>query len=452
MGSITILNGRERNSGSKIPWIILLLLFLLPTTSAYYGTGVVFSNDANYTVNVPFIAENVTIEASELYIDGAVLDATPGSVNNLDVADNCSTYTGRALLFNLLNETDRSPVTNGNMEAHIWVSNGGITEQYNLTWKGYNNSVCILGNLSTFLADIQIEYTADGYEPETFYADNLNLTNATQSFNLLLSSGTTDVTFTVKDKFDDVVSGVIIELLEYDIGSDVGILTQSIKTNGDGEAVGKVILQDKRYKFILKLNGVVLLETDAVILSLTSYTFRVSLVGNYFENYDYTNNVACGITRNGQTYEYTFTDPAEQVTQGCLTITLRTPMSDRVINTSCVSGFTGSTSKNAYTISGSYTILAQGTYTLGGEEYFCAQTVFVDDSNADLFGNEGIMLTWMIVLSLAMIGIWSPAASIVLTLIAMIAAVISGIFTLSMPALLVLIILGVVSIARINKG
>lgn len=435
-----------------VPWMLLVLLLLLPSVSAYYGHGVQFINDANYTVNLPFSASNLTLEASQLLIDGSVFDEAAGTNNTIYVADNCSSYGTESLRFQMLNETDDSAVVNGTMEAHLWVRSGGYSEEYNLTWTGFNNSVCIVGNLSTFSVDIQVEYTADGYGAETYYADNLNLTATLQTYDLLLSAGTTDVVFTVKDQYDDVVSDIIIEILEYDIGDDAGVLTQSIKTNDDGEAIGKVILSNKRYKFLLKDNGVLILETDPVILTLTSYTFRVYIGGNYFENYDYTNDIACSVTRSGQTYEYTFSDPNAQITQGCLTITLRTPMSDRVINNSCVVGTTGSISKNAYTVTGSYTIFAQGTYILDGQEYFCAQTTFSDDSNADLFGTEGIFMTFFVVLTLAMIGIWSPAASIVLSIIAIIASVIFGIFTLSTPALMIIVVLGILAIMRINKG
>lgn len=446
------MKGRDSFSSLIVPRILLVLLLLLPSVAAYYDNGVQFINDANYTVYVPFSASNLTIEASQIIIDLSVLDETPGTNNTILVADNCSEYATESVRFQILNESDLSAPTNATMEAHLWVSNGGYTQEFNLTWTGYNNSICILGDLSTFSLDVQVEYNADGYSAETFYADSLAINGTLQTYDLLLSSGTTDVTFTVKDQFDDVVSDIIIEILEYEIGEDAGTLTQSIKTNDDGEAIGKVTLSTKRYKFLLKQDGDLLLETDAVILTLTSYTFRVNLGGNYFEYYDYVEDVACSITRTGQTYEYTFNDPNEQITQGCLSITLRTPMNDRVINSSCVAGYTGSISKNAYTVTGSYTILAQGTFTLNGQEYYCTQTTYTKSDNADLFGENGIFLTFFVVLTLAMIGIWSPSASIVLSLVAVVLSVVFGIFTLSTPAVLVLVILGIISIARITKG
>jgi len=336
-------------------------------------------------------------------------------VNNFYI-DNCSLKDIISINVSLLNESDDSLIM-GDMDFLFSYNSSNNFRNYSTDAYDNNISFCIYPNSTRFTADIDIDYLVGGTTFE-YHAIDYVMTNITQLINLYATSGTTRVTFTVTDLYDDAVENAYIKIIKYDVGDNLYRTVEVIKTNGDGEAVGK------------------------------------------FANYDITQGVytTLNYTESTNNFAYTWIDSSGSMHYGCLLVTLSNMTWETDICDSC-------------TLSTSATILCNigsnpnGIYTAQG--YLKFDDLYMTNYLQKTFGTWGnftglweqgeeekefgVFLTFMLVVSLIMLGVWSPVTAITLCLVGIFISSKLGFINLQIGSFVSLVILGVVVIYKISR-
>lgn len=441
---------------------------LVWNNTARSATKTSFSNYDQYiaTFLTPSVTATTNISFTWSYNISRSYDIVSGTLTNNQTVtkiflDNCSTYNITAINFTVRNEADDSVIANATLGGYfmVWISDPNNYRAFNLSWglrDDSNYKICINPDYASLQAYAQMEYEASGYSKKTYYFINASFDNTTDNVDLYLIANTTAVTFTVSDQDDNVVQDVYINVLRYDLTTDSYKTVEILKTDENGQAIGNIILTDQWYKFLLTYDGATVLETEAKKILTTTQNFRINLLTDYFTNYDYAEGVACSVTFANATnyFSYTFNDPTGNIAQGCLRVIRRDPYSDTEINESCLSTTTGTINiyiGNATETDGNYYI-GYGDVRIGTQKFACA-SVDGDKSTAwKTYGTTGVFVAFLLIVTLPMIGIWSPIAAVILILVAFITTTITGIFHLSWQYLISLIILGGIVLFKLSRS
>jgi len=257
------------------------------------------------------------------------------------------------------------------------------------------------------------------------------------------------------------VENAYIKIIKYDVGDNLYRTVEVIKTNGDGEAVGNIILYTDWYKFIVEYDGVSYLATEPAKVTATTRSFKIDLAGaDWFANYDITQGVytTLNYTESTNNFAYTWIDSSGSMHYGCLLVTLSNMTWETDICDSC-------------TLSTSATILCNigsnpnGIYTAQG--YLKFDDLYMTNYLQKTFGTWGnftglweqgeeekefgVFLTFMLVVSLIMLGVWSPVTAITLCLVGLFISSKLGFINLQIGSFVSLVILGVVVIYKISR-
>jgi hypothetical protein len=367
--------------------------------------------------------------------------------------DNCSVYTIKGINFTLYDEDTLSKIV-GSMAGYfeVWLESMDALVAFNLTWDGNSSdySICISPDYANYSIYAQMEYGAEGYTTETYYFEDATINNVSEQVNLYLSNDTSLVTFTVEDQDYDPVAGAFISILKYDLTTDSYVTTEIIKTDTNGEAIGNIILNSQWYKFIVTYDGVIELETEPTKLSLTEYTLRISLADSYLDTYIVKEGITSSLTYNNvtQNFVYTFSDPSGTTTQACLKVTQARLTSDVLIETSCVTSSSGTILIGITDLNGTY--IATGTVTIDDNSFVTDSLTIVFDTNYKTWGLSGVFASFLIVLTLIMVGIWNPMVAVLLGTIGVLVSVSLGLLGLTMTTVVTIIILGGIAMYRLN--
>jgi hypothetical protein len=371
--------------------------------------------------------------------------------------DNCSTYTLPGMNFTLINSTNNA-IINSSLRANlnIFYSNISLYKTFNLSWNPTDghNSICIYPNYTLLNISGQLKVDEVGLTNSLYYyLTNNTISNVTQFINLYYSDGATSVTFTVYDENGNTISNAYISILYYDFNTDTYYTSQTIKTDSQGKAIGLVTLSTVWYKFIVNYNGR-LFDYEPTKLITTTYSLKITLGTDYYSSYDEVNGINCHIDYYNLTncFSYTYSNPSGSSVTGCLDIYRISSFGKTMINTSCAvpsaSGVVNLCIDENVT-NKQYT--AEGRITTSSGNFLCISKSSTKSSFYKEFGEEGILFTFMLMLVLIMIGIWHPVIAVAFAVIALVTSVIIGLFSMSWGAIITIIILGIITIMRLNK-
>ena len=401
----------------------------------------------NSNVSTTYNTSNITITSYQIAVD------------------NCSTYDIRAINLSVLNISDGARISGADINGFftVWYNNFSAARTFNLSWSNQNDAaifgLCIHPNWTTYNMDSIIEYEHTDYVTGTYYHDDAVLNNITETLNFYTrpADETSLITFEVTDQDDNPLSGALLHILEVDITTGATTLVSIIITDSNGHAFANLFLNTQWYEFLLYYPSKVLVfdSNPTKIISTTQY-IQVNLLGNIFDDYDFADNVYCpdvAFNNDTNTFSWSFSDPTGNVNQGCLRVTKRTSYGDTEINTSCVTAASGSISYSINESVGTNLYIGTGIIiNTDGTEYICGNPYSnsFDERYKD-FGDEGIFMSFLIIVVLVMIGLWNPAVAIILAIIGFVVSSLLGIFSIGWGALVTIVILGAVTMYRVNK-
>ena len=377
------------------------------------------------------------------------------TIYQLNLTD-CS-YGVPTLNFTVKDQSTLALLTNSSLDGFFLLGSDLVSYEKNNTYNSSGTAshlLCIYPPFGDYEVDAQIQYGSSGYATSLYYLTDYAVSAVTSQLDLLLASGTSVVTFTVLDENDNPLEGVYIQVLNYDIGTDTYTTTEILQTaGGQGQAFGNIVLNTEYYKFIISYQGNVVLETTPTILTGTERTFQVNLYGDYYATYNIALGVANTLTFDNttNTFDFTFSDPSGKMHQACLKLVERSFKANTVINDTCITSTAGTilqtipgdTTGNTY-IATSYLLFDNPFVLLSFTESF--------KDEFKKFGLDGIFVTFLMVLLLALVGVWNPAIGGILAFLGLFAAVVLGIFQVSQPVLWSMAILAGITILRLNKN
>ncbi len=365
--------------------------------------------------------------------------------------------------FNMLNESTDAFVVNNTLgiASTLQYLDEGIKKNISCT-TAFNNMTCtlpadgssIITNITTAYEYLDTQFTYEAFQ--------INLSTQSTTINLYVTDGTSQVIFNVKDSFDNNLADIHITIEKYDIGTNTFKAVEILKTDTLGNAVGRIVLFTEWYRFTLKLNGEVkLIDGPAKVLSTTK-NFRINLIGgDWYDEYDQYKEVTFSLTFNNGTKVFSlfYDDPGLNIDEACLRVMERNISGNIELSDTCSSSQSGSilydVGDNTTTIDKTY--VGTAYIKIGADEFMLDVLEVSFDTGWNIYIDKdknyvGVFMTMLFVIALVFMGSWSPSVAIIMGLLGVGIMRILGIYRLSWPIFITLVILGGITIIRLNNA
>jgi len=403
------------------------------------------------TLDIPLVAtgesENRTFYWTLTLFDGTTSyslksDDTIQNVSRIHLEECDGTYTTKAINFTAYYESNLTRINPFYIVGtfRTWLGAGEIYRISSFNKASTSNlSLCISPIDRTHYSDTQIEYkdTGTAFVPRKYFFQNKSLTNISEEINLYLLEDASSTSFIIKvqDQKLSPVTEALVYIQKYYPLDGTFKTVQIAKTDTNGETAGFYEIETVDYKHIIIKNGETLLETaqQIVIPKSTPYTLTFT-IGDMLD-FPWTSfgdniNVSTNLTFDKDTNIVTF-DYIENTT-GFVTIgELLVIQSSLTNSTSVILCDVNSTESSATLIcdlsgySGTFTVFAD----VNGESQNIIQLIIT--SARDIFGNDGLFLGMLIVLTAGFSMMWNPVAGVVVINVAVIFVNVIGFFSLS---------------------
>jgi hypothetical protein len=300
-----------------------------------------------------------------------------------------------------------------------------MTAQYNSSFPAQNSTFdfCVTPPWAMFNATGTIGYNNNPTSPERYYfVDNLSISNSTQYIDLYLLNTTygtqTTITFVTPSGTPLKDHQVIVQRYYPAISQYISVAAGI--TGSDGTVPMFLALYSTWYKFVVYEGGSVYYMTTPMMLSSTTITVTVNPSANLFAYWNTAGSVSgscitintssnytescTGADSSGLVQSYTLL--VKQLVGGTWIETCSNTVNASVGTAICNIG--NNTANKLYWYSFSYA--ASPPVTLLSNFLNFLNTVVA-------YGNMGLFLTAMIVLTMILVGLWHPAVSIVLGIV-----------------------------------
>lgn len=371
--------------------------------------------------------------------------------------DNCTTYNTHAINFTVIDDDTAAIIPNATLNGAFTAYNVGSlgSVPFNLTWAIRDNSdygLCIDPNSTSFLFSAQLEYSASGYAEKNYYFNNNTLDNVTEIIELILTNGTTATTITITDQDDNVVQDVYVYVLSYDFGTDTAKTSEIVKTDSYGKAIAQIVTTNKWYKFILVYEGLTVLETEPQKVLTNELNFRINLLQDYFVDYNDALEVSCDVDYSNSTgfFTYTFNDPTGNIASGCLKVVKKEIYSDTLVNQTCVTS-SGGTIDIAINNTDPYQFMGYGYIVVDNNNFACDTDVADLSQTWRTYGTSGLFPSLILAITLPMVSILFPPGAIIIMMMTFIVLSLIGLFHISWPYMISLMILGGITLFKVSN-
>ena len=393
------------------------------TTGSVINTPIPKTDSYEYTINVSganHISKNITFNASE----------------NLDVY---------LYPYNSVNITfkyeDTYSVANDTTVTAVFISPSYTVES--------NTSTGQLNLTLPYPDSYQIRYQATGYSPR-FYT--FTLTNGTYNeLELLLpADSSSNVTIYVKDTLGNPLEDATVKVLKFFPAENDYIQVASVVTNFEGRIVESIEVGVEFYQFVIEYTGSLVLTTSPSYVYDDELTLYVNLLGAVF-NPTFTRVGLYGLityTPNN-TFTYTFSDKDNLASQGCLFAYNTNWNTETLVNSSCVSGASGSTYVTVDNTTGK-NYLFKGYITRDGVNYYVTSFSWSYGDTPTEDGN-GLLMAVILIIAFSLIGFWRLEAAVVFAGLATMLLSIMGVILLPITYTAGLFVLSLITAFIISK-
>lgn len=253
-------------------------------------------NPTNYTFSVTTSAPLINLSvinisnAWQLTFQGGGTASLPfnQTVYQINI-DNCTTPGSvPAITFYGRDEETDGAVndTRLNIDLDVWFDEFNESRAFNFSFSGNDHySLCIYPNTTTYLTNAIAEYGTKGatllqYTDRKYYLVNYTFDNIVDSVYLyhLNQSVSTDVKLIVYDeRTSQRIPNAYIKILRYYPGEGSYKTVEIERTDDSGETLGKLVLADVFYKFIVEYpQGTIALDTEVQKILSNTKTFSIA--------------------------------------------------------------------------------------------------------------------------------------------------------------------------------
>ncbi len=340
--------------------------------------------------------------------------------------DNCTTYSYPIYNFTQYNEETQVELnesaiainTTINLQLYVY----GTTIQvvnYSTSFKGVNPyTICLENNLSgggQYNINLELQYDAEGYAQEFYNIQNETISSADINTNIislynLNDSQTQEFRLIAKDSNFLALDDALIVIQRKYVEEGIFKTVEIPKTDGRGETVAKLQLEDVIYNFIVIKNGVTIVtinnvkavcQTPAIStceIDLNAFASSIT-VPDYEENEDF--NFTLGYNETSRIISSIFTIPSGTPSYVSLNVT-REDSLGTVVCTDYVTSSSGTLSCVVPSSFGNSTVLAQ---LYRDSDLQSQGNLKLDQDASDIYGVVLIFLSLFVMLSLLGVGI-----------------------------------------------
>jgi hypothetical protein len=300
----------------------------------------------------------------------------------------------------------------------------------------------------------ELDYFSGGYSQRRYYVfENTRLSNLliNQSLALLPNSDSTSFLIEVRAPTLIPYTNKYTTLLRWYPSLNEYKVVETGKTDDKGQTVKKIKVEDVDYRIgVYDVDGTLIHLASPIrmvcLSSPCSYTLTVRETETY--RYDEINNIQTEITYSNGIFTFTYNDPSQNTEMMILRVFKTGGYgSDEVICSSNSTSFTGILTCN---VSGTDGILKAVAYRVSSPERPLTSLI-VDTLTSVFQGTFGLFLQLLISLTLIMMGIISPIASIILGIISLV----FGVYffkTITYPVMIGIAILGGIIIHLMRRS
>ena len=418
-------------------------------TGTRVGTGnnVIF----NVTFDIPLIQtlseseiRNLTWEIS--LVEGATTTTFNSTTQSQNVSrihlEECDgSYTVQALNFTAFDEGDSSRINPFYFagDFNFWLGSGTVKRDNSFSdTSTAEMNLCISPEDRNFTVDANTEYNDEvnstTYNTRNYFFQQDIINNQSQDISLFLLNVDDSTSFILKVQDTNLLPVVdaLIIIQRFDPGTGNFTTVSIAKTDDNGQTVGFFKTETVDYRFIIKKNGVILLQTSQqkVVPETAPFTLTFTVgadAGAPWERFEDLGNLTKTLIFDDSTGNATFaySDVSGEFTLGRL-----------VLKRNNLSGFSeticdvNSTSSAATLVCGTGKVV--GTYTAsafitrGSDVFLVEQIVFKVETFSSVAGMLGVFLAWFIILISAFAFKFNEIAGIVLMNLAVIMVNIIG--------------------------
>jgi len=382
------------------------------------------------------------------------------STINLSHVD-CGTGTNLTLNFSVYNEEDLAQLEDykfyGTFE--YWLGGGNIKKNISVsdTSVPTNFSLCINPNNLTYYSDAQIQHEKDGYIKRSHYLINATLTNNSQNVGLYLlnSSMSTSFIINVIDDVQFAIEDAYVYIQRYYPGSGIFHTVEMAQTDNSGNTVGHFEAETEDYKVIIFKEGEILFESDKakVFCGETPCTLNFqteAATPTTWTNVGDLANLIWSLTYDTalKIWTYTYVDTSGTTSYGRLNVYMDSGGSRTIICNESDASNAATLTCNVTGYDG--TIYAEAYISRSPEILVWLESVIERGVKA-IFGMEGFFWATIILITIGMIGLWSPAIGVVMLIAGMVTINYLQLATFGTTTIMGIIVIGVILLWEMGK-
>ena len=385
---------------------------------AEYLNGSYTKTYSTTTGNVIVLALNGTWNLTINNTDYALTSNLSYASTNYTKANFTMVYTTNSINFSFYDEETGALITN---QVDVDLISTDFADNYTTS----------TGSLYVDLivpATYTIRYGSAGYDERHYYFTLVNRTYNTIPLYLLNSSSSSNVTATVYDQNNNLIEGIQIQMLKYDITTNSYKMVEMIETNFEGAGVLHLTLGDELYKFMLFSSGTLLKTTNPTYIYTESINFQVVLGGTALEDFYTYNGITFSLDYDDtlDQFDYTYTDPSGTTAQGCLTVWRQSINGLTFVNQSCANAASGS-------LSIAITPANETHYkAIGYADGNLVASRYQSFLSINTAGKLGLFIVVLLCIIFAFSAIWNAAVAVVLTPVPLLVGSFLGITGLSL--------------------
>ena len=346
-----------------------------------------------------------------------------------------ATFPTQTLNFTTYDEQTLERITPFSFDGffEFWIGGGSVIRNNSMAENATAVELCLSPNV-TIKTDSIIDYDAStltNYTNRFYYFDDKEIDNSSEDVFMYLLQASASTSFILKVQDDSLlpVADAIIEIHRWYSGEGIFRIVQVSKTDDNGKSIGFFETETVDYKFIIKKNGVTLLETgkQKVVPEVSPFTLTFNIgepLGEPWQSQNEINDLNSTLTWNDTSgfVTYIYIDSS-----GNLTLARLLVIKESLVNSSnnsiiCndTSSLTSATlSCNVGSTNGFY--VASSFIARGNGEGLDKQFTFQVETLSGVVGLLGLFYGWFLILIASFMfkfseiaGIWAITVTIFL--------------------------------------
>lgn len=413
-------------------------------TASNYGAGAVTnftvnSSVGNYTTTngvayLPVVSDNtsVTINGETIAISTEKLNKTQFYTFNI--------YAENSLFITFKNSVTDSIINNINIDYFSTIDSDSTST---------SNGTLYLTLLNPVTYTFRINST--GYDENIYFTTITDDTFNDLTIYLNPNSTSTTITVSIVDSGASPLENAIVKALKYYVSDNTYRIVASGITNPAGETQLDLITANNFYKFVVVIDDVTVKTTSPFIITGTTVKIQVKLEEDVLNNYNVWKGISSSLTFNKVTdnFRADYTDIVGVNREVCLSVYQLGFSSDTLLNTTCVTGTSGTlissvtnTSDTSYrallktTINDVVFILEDETYTYPRANY----------------GTSGLIAQIFLTLIMSISGFIAIELIFIIAPLSIIIGGLVGFHTLSLGITITLVIVGVILMFMLRRN